>query len=97
MHKRRKKRQSRAGRICVSFMVLALTAILSVQIVRLYHKDQSYQEQEAQLQAQLEEEQQRAEDLEEQEEYIGSDEYVEDMARTKLGMVYEDEIQFREE
>ncbi|MCD7982417.1 MAG: septum formation initiator family protein [Clostridiales bacterium] len=97
MHNRRKRRKSRAGRICVSFMVLALTAILSVQIVRLYQKDQSYQEQEAQLQAQLEEEQQRAEDLEEQEAYIGSDEYVEDMARTKLGMVYEDEILFREE
>ncbi|MCD8109711.1 MAG: septum formation initiator family protein [Clostridiales bacterium] len=97
MHSRRKKRQSRAGRVCISFMVLALTAILSVQIVRLYHKDQSYQEQEAQLEAQLSDEQERAAELEAQEEYVGSDEYVEDIARSKLGMVYEDEILFKEQ
>ncbi|MCD7864691.1 MAG: septum formation initiator family protein [Clostridiales bacterium] len=97
MHSRRKKRQSRAGRICITFMVLALTGILSVQIVRLYRKDQSYQAQQAQLEAQLSEEQERAEELEAQEEYVGTDEYVEDVARSKLGMVYEDEILFREE
>ncbi|MCC8028415.1 MAG: septum formation initiator family protein [Lachnospiraceae bacterium] len=97
MHGRRKKRQSRAGRISITFMVLALTAILSVQIVRLYHRDQAYQEQEALLEEQLSEEQERAGELEAQEEYIGSDEYVEDVARSKLGMVYEDEILFREE
>lgn len=97
MQSRRKTRQSRNGRICITFMVLALTGIMSVQIIRLYHRDQSYQERAAELEAQLSEEEERAAELEAQEEYIGTDEYVEDIARSKLGMVYEDEILFREE
>ncbi len=78
-------------------MVLVLTLIMSVQIVRLYHKDQDYQKQQQELQAQLDEEKQRAEDLEARQEYVGTDQYVEDVARQKLGMVYPDEIVFKEE
>ena len=71
--------------------------ILSVQIVRLYHQDQEYQQEQQELEAQLEDEQQRSEDLEERQEYVGTDQYVEDVARSKLGMVYQDEILFKEE
>ncbi|MCD8046357.1 MAG: septum formation initiator family protein [Clostridiales bacterium] len=78
-------------------MVLVLTLILSVQIVQLYHKDQAYQEQQAALEEQLTAEEERAAQLEEQEAYVGTDEYVEDIARSRLGMVYEDEIIFKEE
>ncbi|MCD8216529.1 MAG: septum formation initiator family protein [Clostridiales bacterium] len=95
--RRKKKRRANTGRICISCMVLVLTLILSVQIVRLYHKDQSLQAQQEELEAQKTEEEQRAADLEEEEEYVGTDEYVEDVARSKLGMVYEDEILFKEE
>ncbi len=97
MRNKRKKRQSRTGKICISFMVLVLTLILSVQIVRLYHKDQTYRAQQEELEAQLEEEEERAAELEEEEAYVGTDEYVEDVARSRLGMVYEDEILFKEE
>ncbi len=97
MHSTRKTKRAGKGKICISFMVLALAVIMSFQIVRLYHRDADYQEQREQLEEQLAEEQQRAEDLEEQQEYVGSDEYVEDVARSKLGMVYPDEILFKEE
>lgn len=97
MRNRKRKRQSRTGKICISCMVLVLTLIMSVQIVRLYHKDQDYQKQQQELQAQLDEEKQRAEDLEARQEYVGTDQYVEDVARQKLGMVYPDEIVFKEE
>lgn len=94
---RGKKRRSRSGKLCISCMVLVLTLILSVQIVQLYHKDQAYQEQQAALEEQLTAEEERAAQLEEQEAYVGTDEYVEDIARSRLGMVYEDEIIFKEE
>lgn len=97
MRRKKKKKQARTGKICISCMVLVLTLIMSVQIVRLYHKDQEYQQQEKQLESQLNEEQQRSEELEQQQEYVGTDQYVEDMARTRLGMVYPDEILFKEQ
>ncbi len=36
----------------------------------------------------------RAKELEEYEEYVKTDEYVEEVAREKLGLVYKDEIIF---
>ena len=77
-------------------MVLVLTLILSVQIVHLYGKNEEYKKRQQQLEAQLQEEQERSRDLQEQEEYVGSDQYVEDTAKSKLGMVHEDEIVFKE-
>lgn len=95
--KKKKKEQNRAGKICISCIVLVMTLILSVQIVRLYGKNEEYKQQQKQLEAQLQEEQERAKDLQEQEEYVGSDQYVEDIAKSKLGMAYEDEIVFKEQ
>lgn len=98
MHKstKRKRRQNRAGKICISCMVIVLALILSVQIVRLYEKNETYRAQQKQLEAQLEEEHTRSQALEEQEGYVGSEEYVEDTARGKLGMAHQDEIVFKE-
>lgn len=95
---RRKSRKvrNRVGKLCVSFMVLALVLILSVQIVHLYQKNESYKAQEAQLQDQLKAETERSEQLKEKEAYVGSQEYIEDVAKSKLGMTYENEIVFKE-
>ena len=95
--KKRRKKKYRSGRVCISCIALVVTVILSFQIVRLYHQDQGYQQQQQELEARLEEEQQRAEDLEKQKDYVGSEQYVEDVARSKLGMVYQDEILFKEQ
>ncbi len=94
--KRPRKVHNRVGKLCVSFMVLALVLILSVQIVHLYQKNESYKAQEVQLQAQLEAEAARAEQLKAKEAYVGSQEYIEDVAKSKLGMTYDNEIVFKE-
>lgn len=94
--KKKQKRQSVSGKLCISCMVLVLTLIMTTQIVRLHHKDQEYQQKLEQLQSQLEEEQQRSDELADMEDYIGTDEYYEDMARTRLGMVFQDEILFKQ-
>ena len=69
---------------------------MSVQIVKLYYKNQEYIAREMELTSQLEEETKRSEQLFEYEAYIGSQEYVEDAAKSKLGLVYDNEIIFKE-
>ena len=53
---RRKKNNNRAGKLCIGMIVIAFVAVMSVQIIRVYQKDQEYMQQEASLQKQLEEE-----------------------------------------
>lgn len=93
---RRRKKQNKSGMICITLIVLILVGVMSVQIVSLYHKNQSYQAKETELQAQLESEQQRQEELKEYEQYVTTKEYIEQVAKTKLGLVYSNEIIFKE-
>ena len=52
-------------------------------------------EQEAELEAQIQEEEERTKEIEQMEEYVGTDEYIEQTARDKLGLIYENEIIFK--
>lgn len=97
MSRKRKKRNNRTGRLSIAFIVLCLLVVMSVQIVRLYGKNQEYISREAELQEQLEEETERQAEIEEYETYIGSQKYIEDTAKSKLGLVYENDIIFKEE
>ena len=90
------KRKNKRAMFFITAVVFMVCIALSVQIVRLYQKNKVYIAREESLQAQLENEEKRREDLEKYEQYINSQDYVEDMAKTKLGLVYEDEIIFRE-
>lgn len=94
--KQKKKKQNRTGKICISCMVLVLTLILSVQIVHLYGVNEGYKQEEKTKQVQLKDEQDRASELQEKEAYVGSDQYVIDTAKSKLGMTFPDEIVFKE-
>lgn len=77
-------------------MVLVLTLILSIQIVHLYGVNEGYKQEEKTKQAQLKDEQDRASELQEKEAYVGSDQYIVDTAKSKLGMTFPDEIVFKE-
>lgn len=82
--------------VCITLIVLMFVGVLSVQIISVYGRNRSYQEQEEELQAQLESEQTRQEELKEYEKYITTKEYIEQVAKTKLGLVYPNEIIFKE-
>ena len=69
---RRKKNNNRAGKLCIGMIVIAFVAVMSVQIIRVYQKDQEYMQQEASLQKQLEEETARGEQLSSYETYTKS-------------------------
>lgn len=95
--KKRRKDNNRAGKTCISIILVAFVAVMSVQIVKLYQKDQEYISKQAELEAQLEEETDRQAELEDYEAYTKSKQYVEDVAKSKLGLAYGDEIIFKEE
>jgi cell division protein FtsB len=46
---------------------------------------------------QIKEEKARTKEIKELSEYVGTDEYVEDVAKEKLGLIHEDEIIFKAE
>ncbi|MBO5522550.1 MAG: septum formation initiator family protein [Roseburia sp.] len=94
--RRRRKDNNRAGKLCIGIIVVAFVAVMSLQITQIYQKDKTYQEKQAALEQQLEEEQKRAEELEDYEAYTKSQQYVEDTAKSKLGLAYDDEIIFKE-
>ena len=94
---RRRRKQNKSSMICITLIVLTLIGVMSVQIVSVYEKNQSYLVQETELQAQLESEEQRKKELKEYEKYVNTKEYIEQVAKTKLGLVYSNEIIFKEE
>ena len=93
---RYRKKKNGTGRGTIGCIVVLLLLIMSFQIVKLYYKNQDYAAREAELTKQLEQEKDRADQLSEYEKYIGSQEYVEDAAKSKLGLVYDNEIIFKE-
>lgn len=95
--KKRRKDNNRAGKMCISMILVAFVAVMSVQIVKLYQKDQEYANKQAELEVQLEEEAARQAELEDYEAYTKSQQYVEDVAKSKLGLAYDNEIIFKEE
>ena len=70
---------------------------MSVGSISLRAKNRRYQQQEAELAAQLKEEKERTKEIEEFEEYAGTNKYIEDIAKDKLGLIYENEILFEPE
>ena len=87
--KRKSNRNNRAGKICISMILVVFAAAMSVQIVKAYQKEQ--------LEVQLQDETARQEELQNYQSYTQSQEYVEDIAKSKLGLAYDNEIIFKEE
>ena len=95
-YRKRKKKENRMGKLCVSGIVFMFLIVMSIQIVKLYKEDQTYIAKEKELNEQLEdatEEQQLAD----YEQYTQSQQYIEEVAKSKLGLVYNNEIVFKEQ
>ena len=87
--------QHKISVIAISCVILMLTVILSIASISLNKKKENYLAQEAKLEEQLLQEDERAEEIEELETYVGTDEYIEDVAKEKLGLIYSNEIIFK--
>ena len=79
-------------------MVLVVSCLILLAVVVLYKaqslkaQKESLQVQAAELQEQLDSAKEDYKKLEEREKYMQTDEYVEDVARSQLGLIYPDEI-----
>ena len=93
----KKRRQNRLGMMLVSIVVLMMCLVMVVSMFSLKKKRDGYLEREQSLQQQIDAETKRAEDLKEYEKYTKTAAYVEEVAKDKLGLVYEDEMVFQAE
>ncbi len=91
----RRKRQNRLGMALVTLVVLMLMAVILFKGRELKMKQAEYQQKEEMLQAQIDEEHERTRRLTDYEKYTKTDKFVEEIAKEKLGLLYENEILFR--
>ena len=94
---KRKKKEYRMGKLCVSGIVFMFLIVMSIQIVKLYKEDQTYIAKEKELNEQLEDATEEQQQLADYEQYTQSQQYIEEVAKSKLGLVYNNEIVFKEQ
>lgn len=96
--RRRSARQddNRVGKICIGIILIVFVAVMTVQINKVYQKDLEKIAQEEELNELLQYEMDRQEELKEYQKYIESQKYIEDQAQSKLGLLYDNQIIFRE-
>ena len=73
-----------------------LLAVLLIQGQSLQKRIQENEQRKEELLAETETEQERTSEIEDMEEYMQSDEYIEKIAREKIGLVKDNEIIFKE-
>lgn len=83
--------------LLVMMVVLVMLLVVAVNNHNLKQKLAVYQEKEQSLSHQIEVEKERTEEIEEFKKYTKTKKYIEDVAREKLGLVYEDEIMIKTE
>lgn len=91
-----RRKGNSTGRAYIAVIVLFMVFVLSFQMFKLYEKNNEYKETEEALQKQVDQAKAKQQELEEYEQYVGSDEYTEDQASQKLGLTYDNWIIFRE-
>ena len=93
----RKRHQNRFSMFLVTLVVLMIMVVVAVDSVELKSKIEEQTAKETELLAQKEAEEVRAEEIEEYRKYTQTKRYVEEVAKDKLGLVYEGEILFKED
>lgn len=96
-YKKAKKPQNRLSILLVSMVVLILAGVVAVKSQELKSKQAANQAREQALEEQIAREEARTEEIAEYEKYTQTKKYVEEVAKDKLGLVYEGEIVFQEE
>lgn len=94
MGRRSKKKKKHTTRI-VALVLLLVVVVLGFNVIKLYRKNVACIEKKEALEEQYEAQVERKDDLSTLEEFTKTMEYVEQMAREKLGMVFKNEIIFK--
>lgn len=92
----RKRRKDRWGNrlaiLGITIVVVSLGVVVNVKSGSLRKKDLEYQTREETLVRQVDQEKSRANELEEYRIYVQTKQYIEEVAKQKLGLVKPDEI-----
>lgn len=89
---RRRTNQHKLSVLVITGVIFLMTALVVVGGISLRAKEKSYLAQETELKKQIDEEKARSQEIDDMEAYVGTDEYVEEIAKEKLGLVNENEI-----
>ena len=81
----------------VMLVVVLLLVIVGVRGMQINARLESLKTQAAQVESQISKEQKRTEEIKEYEKYTQTKMFYEEIAKKILGLVYEDEIIFKEE
>ncbi|WP_242622605.1 FtsB family cell division protein [Lachnoclostridium sp. Marseille-P6806] len=95
--KRRRKRQRHKGLLLAALAVGIVVGVIGFRCYALQNTLAADQKLELATQEQLAAEEQRQAELDEYEKYTKTKKYIEEVARDKLGLVYEGETVFRNE
>lgn len=94
--KTRRKRRDRWGNrlaiIGITVVVGSLAVVVNLKSTSMKKKDLEYQAREEALMAQVAKEENRSKELEEYRIYVQTKQYIEEVAKQKLGLVKPDEI-----
>lgn len=90
--KRKDKWGNRLALIGITLVVLSLALVVTLKGASLRDKDREYQIKEENLNSLVEKEEARAQELEEYKIYVQTKQYVEKVAKEKLGLVNPNEI-----
>ena len=93
----RRKKQNRMSMILITIVVIVLTIIVGYRVYNMKIELNENKEKIESLNKEYAEEEKRKEEIAEYQEYTQTDEFVEDVAREKLGLVHDDEIVFIKE
>lgn len=91
-----RRKQNRLNMLLAGLVVAILLIVILAGCVRLYSKLQANRSRAEELQSEIRKEQQRSEEIEEYKEYTQTNEFIEEIAREKLGLVYDGEVIFKE-
>lgn len=94
---RKKKFRKHLSSLAIAGVVVLMLIFVFVASVELRVQNANKQSRIDQLEAQIEAEHQKSEELEEYSKYVQTKKYAEEVAKDKLGLVYEDEIIFKAE
>lgn len=92
-----RERKKRTGIVTVSIAVIILCGVLLFNSFRLSNQLSDYAAVEANLQEQINEQKKESERLDKESEYVKTEEYIEQVARDRLGLLKKNEIRFEKE
>lgn len=95
--RKRNRKENRFSIFLAVIVVILLTTMVGFKSIGLKQKRDQYLEEQTQLTKQIQKEEARSQEIAEYEKYTHTRKYTEEVARDKLGLIYEGEILFRNE